>query len=104
MKKYFRYLQRQPHYVHKIHAAFFAGIITIAIAGVWLYYEYGFWNDHYVIEGGVTQVSEVKNNISESPLDILKNIYNESVLRAKLINVSPKTLMESSTTIDFNVK
>ncbi len=108
MKRYFRYLQRQPHYAQKIHAGFFAGIITLAIAGVWLYYQYGFWNDKYVIEGlpaqtgGDEQITEVKNNISESPLDVLKNIYNESIFHAKSINISPKTLMESSTTINID--
>ena len=102
MKRYFRYLRRQPHYAQRIHAGFFAGIITLAIAGVWLYYEYGFWNDHYTVDDGNTQTVEVKNNISESPLDVLKNIYNESIFHAKSINLSPRSLMESSTTIDVD--
>lgn len=103
MKRYFHYLRRQPHYVQKIHSGFFAAIFTIIIACIWLYYQYGFWNDHYVIDG-VEQKVEVKNNINESPFDVLKNIYNESIIHAKTINLSPRTLMESSTTINFNEK
>lgn len=105
MRRYFRYLQRQPHYVHKIYAGFFAGIITLAIAGIWLYYQYGFWNDKYVIDNGndIDKI-EVQNNISESPLNVLKNIYNESIIRYKFINISPKSFLESSTTYNFNEK
>jgi hypothetical protein len=104
MKRYFRFLQRQPHYVQKFHAGFFALLITLAIAFTYLYYNYGFWNDKYNFTDQTQTQQENSDQITESPFDVLKNIYKEAMSRAGMINFSPKDLLTSTTTYDFNTK
>lgn len=101
MKRYFHFLQKQPHYVQKIHAGFFAGVITLFLAFIWLYYEYGFWNEKYNRTEETVKAQQEQKYLNTSPFDMLSNIYNEGILRAKQINISPSSLLESSTTYNF---
>lgn len=80
MKSYLKYIRRQSKHIQHIHAFIFAGSITFVIAAVILYYDYGFWHEHYNRDTDVVAATSTSSDLglNESPLDALSRFFKEA--------------------------
>lgn len=65
---YIHFLRRQPKHLQHVHAFVFSGIITVIIAGVILYTDYGFWHERYQRSDDI----EVVDTLISSPVETIQ--------------------------------
>ena len=79
IKHYIALLRRQPIHMQHVYAAVFSGSVTILLAAVILYVDYGFWRERYDAREplAVEQVQE-KDIVTKSPIDMLSSFFGEA--------------------------
>jgi hypothetical protein len=94
---YIEFLRRQPEHMQHIYAVIFAGSITLMLAFVILYVDYGFWHETYV-RGEVETISlensqpnKPEANV-QSPKDMLGDFFKEAAEKLERISISSTTL------------
>ena len=99
LQHYIAVLRKQPEHMKQVYAAAFAGCITVIIAGVILYVDYGFWHEKYrrsdVIE--LVDVKTVNDPMVTvvSPTAMIGGFFKEASEKVKTINFSvPDGILE----------
>lgn len=82
-----------------MYAAIFAGSITVIIAGVILYVDYGFWHEKYrrsdVVEISDTKTVDDPMVTVVSPTAMIGSFFKEASEKVKTINFSvPDGILE----------
>jgi hypothetical protein len=79
-----------------LHAFVFAGTITFVIAAVVLYYDYGFWHEHYSRGNDDVVVASSTSNqgLNESPFDALSRFFGEARDQFKGVASSSTSIFE----------
>jgi hypothetical protein len=93
---YIKYMRRQSKHVQHLHAIAFAGLITIAIACVLMYTEYGFWHETYRADTLIAD--ETGTTTAEPPNASLPNFFREAAARFHSIGSSSANLLEGKET------
>jgi hypothetical protein len=99
---YIEFLRRQPEHMQHIYAVIFAGSITLMLAFVILYVDYGFWHERYIRED-LTVVStsttlSTPTTPPESPGEMLGRFLGEAKDRFKAIDTSGKDMLQGTET------
>ncbi|MFA5132077.1 MAG: hypothetical protein WC444_01975 [Candidatus Paceibacterota bacterium] len=96
---YIDFLRRQPKHMQHVYAFIFSGSITVLIAGIILYTDYGFWHDRYVRDDSalVVQSTSTPSNM-ESPGEALSSFWNEAYDQFHSIGKSSGSLLEGKET------
>lgn len=89
---YIKYMRKQSKHVQHLHAIFFAGLITAAIAFVLMYTEYGFWHETYRADNLDTSSEEQEESMSFS------SFLQEAANRFHSIGSSSSTFLEGKET------
>ena len=93
-KHWLMFLRRQSSHMQQIYSAVIAGIITLAIAGVILYVDYGFWHERYVKEDLVVVNASTSQVEPESPGEMLSRFFDEARTQLDTINKSRQELLK----------
>jgi hypothetical protein len=89
IKKYFSphhyivWLKKQPAHMQHVYAAVFAGSVTVMLAAVILYFDYGFWHEKYNRNESLTESYSSTNTKQEdltvqSPSDMIGSFLKEA--------------------------
>lgn len=91
---YIEFLKRQPHHIQHIYAAVFAGSITIVVAMIILYVDYGFWHERYVRDDltVASTTASVSTPIPESPGEMFSRFFGEAKGRLHSIDMPTKDM------------
>lgn len=93
---YIEFLRRQPRHFQHVYAAVFAGTITVVIAMIILYVDYGFWHEKYVKEELlVTATTTYK---AESPTQMFSRFFSEAGTRFGEIKMPSKEMFQGKET------
>lgn len=77
-----------------MHAAFFAGSITVILASLILYYDYGFWHEQYS-RGDFGDTSASSTVITETPMESFGRFLGEAKARLGGIKDGAGAFLES---------
>lgn len=92
LKHYIAFLRRQPKHMQHVYAVTFSGTVTLFLAAIILYVDYGFWHEKY------QRTEEVKTQdkefVTESPVQMLGNFFEEASERFKSIEKSGGSFLE----------
>ena len=102
MQHYINVLRRQPQQMKHVYAVIFAGAVTMCIAVVILYVDYGFWHETYsradVVESIDSQMAADSNDSAVtvvSPGAMIGDFFRQASDKIKTIDVTiPKNLLE----------
>lgn len=95
------FLRRQPKHMQHVYSAAIAGSITVMIAAVILYVDYGFWHERYIREDLTVVDSELNSPSSvvpESPTEMFSRFFDEAKVQLKDINTSRQELLKGKET------
>lgn len=100
-KGYVRYLRKQHVHVQKIHAATFAGIISLTFFAAVLYLEYGYWDVKYERAAEAEKLSKQDSTVlKESPTESLARLIAEGKTRFTEAVSTLEPLRGGGTTFD----
>ena len=86
---YIALLRRQPEHLQHLYAIIFAGSITILLAAVILYVDYGFWHEKYSRADGIEVIDTTEPMVTvRSPGDMIGSFFTEASNKLKTIDVS----------------
>lgn len=91
---YIEFLKRQPEHVQYMYAAVFAGSLTILLAIVILYVDYGFWHERYVRED-LSVASSTLSEVApapEPPMKMFSRFFGEAKDRLQGIDMPSKDM------------
>lgn len=93
---YLDVLRRQPEHMQHIYAILFAGGITILLAAILLYSEYGFWHERYQRTEVIAEtLSESQETIaSKSPLDMAAIFFKDAKDQLAKVKTSSQGLLD----------
>lgn len=100
VSKYFSYLRGQSFEMQQIHATLFAGVVTLLLAYMVFYSDFGWGAERY----SATQTQEVvsaKQSIEEdspSPVEFISSFAREAKARLDLVGTGSSSLFESKET------
>ena len=80
-----------------IYAVLFAGSITLLLAVIILYFDYGFWRDKYSRSDVITEegAAHIPNGVEvQSPGKLIGSFLEEASVRFKELNSSKSTLLD----------
>ena len=78
-----------------VYAAVFSGSVTILLAAVILYVDYGFWRERYDSrEPLTTEELEEKDIVTKSPVDMLSGFFSEAKHRFNNPEVDGPSFLE----------
>lgn len=97
LKNYIAFLRRQPLHMQHVYAFIFAGTITVLIASVILYADYGFWHEKYS-DKAIAVSTSTTTVAPESPMDMLSRFFDEAKTQLHNINTSGSKLLEGKET------
>jgi hypothetical protein len=98
LKNYIAFLKRQPQQMQHVYAFIFAGSITIAIAAVILYVDYGFWHEQYSSKTESDVEIATTTEMPESPIKMLSRFLGEAKTQLNNINASGSDLLQGKET------
>lgn len=93
---YLAVLRRQPSHMQHVYAAFFAGAVTVLIAAIILYFDYGFWHERYSRTELVETNAVVEDSMVtvQSPTEMLGGFFKEASQRLQSIKTGSSSLLE----------
>lgn len=91
LRSYIRHVRKQGEHVQRFHAIIFAGTITLLLAALILYAQYGFW--HTVYDSKEVVIREEEPVAFGSPLETFSRLLAEGKTRFReaLRTTSPLT-------------
>jgi hypothetical protein len=95
---YIEFLRKQPEHVQHVYAVIFAGSITILLACVILYVDYGFWHEKYIKSRDDTSDLTVTPSEPESPGTMFSRFFGEAQDRFKTIDTSGSDFLKGKET------
>ena len=95
-ERYLDVLRRQPEHMQHIYAVLFAAGITILLASLLLYSEYGFWHERYQRSDSVAEtISEPSLDVaSKSPLDMAAIFFKDAQDQLSKVKTSSQGLLD----------
>ncbi len=108
LKKYEKYLsvhhylsvmRRQPAHMRHVYAAVISGTITMFIAAIILYFDYGFWHEKYLRAEAVETIDEMKDTGTssvtvQSPSEMVGAFFREASEKIKVINLDRPSFLD----------
>lgn len=91
------FLRKQSKHVQKMYVTIISGSITLVIACVILYVDYGFWHERYKKDEEVILLQKEQEK-PESPSQMMSRFLGEARSQFKTINVSPSKILEGKET------
>lgn len=90
IKNYLTFLRKQPEHLQHVYAVTFASAITLIIAAVILYVDYGFWHERYD-RNEVVKVTDTKERTDQmvtiqSPGAMISSFFKEASIQMDAIN------------------
>lgn len=103
LKLYLAFLRRQPTHMQHVYAIIFAGSITLLIASIILYVDYGFWHERYVRKDDIVIASSTETiarptPIPESPLEMFSRFMDEAKVQFNAIGTGGQELLKGKET------
>jgi hypothetical protein len=95
--RYIHRLRRQSKHVQHVHAFIFAGSITGLLAAFILYYDYGFWHQHYTSKEVIGE-SVVQQPEGAPPGEVLSGFWSEAKKQFSGMGSSTASLLEGKET------
>ncbi len=93
------FLKRQPTHMQHVYALVFAGSVTLLLAVIILYFDYGFWRDKYSRSDTLAKEEMISSAPNEpkgqSPSALIGSFLEEASLRFRKLNYSKNSLLES---------
>jgi hypothetical protein len=96
---YIEFLRKQPEHMQHVYAVVFAGSITMLIACVILYVDYGFWHEKYIRDRDDTNNLTVATPTEpESPSTMFSRFFGEAKDRFQSIDTSGSDFLKGKET------
>ena len=79
-----------------VYAIVFSGAITVFIASVILYVDYGFWHEKYSRDDDLIVVEAQKEDkeSTESPSEMISSFFNEAKVQFSKINTTGRSAFD----------
>jgi len=100
IKTYIRHVRRQKPHIQQLHAALFAGTITLILALLILYLEYGYWHTSYNRSYHASSTNNDETVLTETPSQTIARLWGEGKDRLIGIQSSFHPLTGGGTTFD----
>jgi hypothetical protein len=85
-----------------VYAAFFAGAITVVLAAIILYVDYGFWHEQYQREETLSVTSDsIQEDESEdalSPGDMIGSFFKDAASKLESIEIYKPEILDGKDT------